>query len=260
MRYLILAALAAVPAFAQTQFEFGVVESLIEGDPFVSVMRIDISAGTPAPGCNTLEISTRAGLDLRGTGLSLCVDTVGSSGMTFQGQSLFDIDLLSAPFDRVLDVILAKDAEFPSTGITHVRLDLVSYDDMSWVSLSFPLGLADSLRRGLVDREQFWSMADVSMLEVGTASTPLEFRPPLAFQLSESRTVTEIVEEPVERGGQAWKSLILPGWGQISSGEGIGWVNLLVEAGAVGLYLSDYEEEGLAVLGTNHVISFFDLL
>lgn len=260
MRYLLLLAAACCAASAQTPFEFDVVRALIEGDPFVSVMRIQLAPGSPEPGCNTLEISARAGLDFHGTGLSLFVDTVDVASMSFSGQSLFDIDLLSRPFDRVLTVIREKNREFPSTHITHVRLDLVASDDMTWISVEFPLTLADSLQTGLVDRERFWSSARVSMLEIGTASTPLEFRPPLAFDMPDTRVV-EIPEEVREnRSGQAWKSLLIPGWGQLSEGEGVGWINLLIEAGAVGLYLSGSEEEGLAVLGTNHIVSFVDLL
>lgn len=260
MRYLLLLAAACCAASAQTPFEFDVVRALIEGDPFVSVMRIQLSPGSPEPGCNTLEISARAGLDFHGTGLSLYVDTVDVASMSFSGQSLFDISLLSRPFDRVLTVIREKNREFPSTRITHVRLDLVASDDMTWVSVEFPLTLADSLQNGLVDRERFWSSASVSMLEIGTASTPLEFRPPLAFDMPDTRVVAMPEEVREDRSGQAWKSLLMPGWGQLSEGEGVGWINLLVEAGAVGLYLSGSEEEGLAVLGTNHIVSFVDLL
>jgi len=260
LRYLLLLAAACCAAFAQTPFEFAVVRSLIEGDPFVSVMRIQLEPGSPQPGCNTIEISARAGLDFHGTGLSLYVDTLDVASMSFRGQSLFDISLLSRPFDRVLTVIREKNREFPSTRITHVRLDLVSSDDMTWISTEFPLALADSLQNGLVDREYFWSTIGVSMLEIGTASTPLEFRPPLAFDMPDARAVTTVEEVRGGRSGQAWKSLLMPGWGQLSEGEGVGWINLLVEAGAAALYFTGNEEAGLAVLGTNHVISFVDLL
>jgi hypothetical protein len=260
LRYLVFAFILCSAASSQTPFEFGVVRALVEGDPFVSVMRIELDSGSPAPGCNTLELSARAGLDLDGTGLSLFVDTVDASGITFSGQSLFDISLLSGPFDRILQVIQDKNREFPSTRVTHVRLDLVAYDDLSWISLEFPLTLADSLQSGIIDREQFWSLAGVTMLEIGTASTPLLYRPPLSFDLPETRQEEVVITRSTGNGSQAWKSLLLPGWGQLASGEGVGWVNLLVEAGAVGLYVSGYEEEGFAVLGTNHLVSFFDLL
>jgi hypothetical protein len=58
---------------------------------------------------------------------------------------------------------------------------------------------------------------------------------------------------------QPWKSLLLPGWGQLSSGRGVGWLNLAVEAGGIALLVSGEDETGLAVLGVNHLISFIDL-
>ncbi len=260
MRIIGLVLLFCSVASAQTPFEFAVVRQLIEGDPFVSVMRIDLVSGSPAPGCNTVELSARAGLSISGEGHSVYADTVCDGRVTFAGQSLFRMDIYSSQFDRILQVLLEQSRAFPSTRVTHARLDVVSPDDMSWISITFPLTLADSLRSGLVAREAFWSLAEVTSLEVGTALFPLAFRPPLDFSMPESGTPVDVAVETRGSGGHAWKSLVLPGWGQIASGSGVGWLNLLVEACGIGLYASGYEEEGLAVVGVNHIVSFMDLL
>ena len=66
-----------------------------------------------------------------------------------------------------------------------------------------------------------------------------------------------VISEP--RSTEPWKSLVLPGWGQLDAGVGAGWVNLLVEAGGIVLLVSGEDEAGLAVLGVNHLVSFVDL-
>ena len=45
---LALFVLLASAAFAQTPFEFGVVQDLIGGEPYVSVISIKLSSGVPA--------------------------------------------------------------------------------------------------------------------------------------------------------------------------------------------------------------------
>ena len=65
----------------------------------------------------------------------------------------------------------------------------------------------------------------------------------------------------MEEGNHAWKSLILPGWGQMSAGSGIPVVNILMEiGGAALLFTEEYSEVGIGVLAVNHFISFADLL
>ena len=65
----LLAALSifgASQVFAQTPFEFAVVEELVGGSPFVSVIRIQLNHGVPQPGRTQLELTTRAGMMLEG--------------------------------------------------------------------------------------------------------------------------------------------------------------------------------------------------
>lgn len=259
-RFLLVVPFAAAAAAAQTPLEFAIVEELIEGDPFVSVMRIDLSPGSPVPGSTTLELSARTGLSMSLTSLSVYTDTLTSGGLALQGQSLFDLGVESSGFDRVISVILDNTRRFSSTRVTHVRLDLVSPDDMSWITLGFPLTTADSLASGLLGRDEFWSRAEVMSLEIGTACFPPAFAPPVDYSAPlRDGGPMEIVEPPADRS-MAWKSLILPGWGQLSSGRGVGIVNILVEAAGIGLYASGHEEAGIAVVGANHLVSFTDLL
>lgn len=259
-RFLLALPVAAAAAAAQTPLEFAIVEELIEGDPFVSVMRIDLAPGSPVPGSTTLELSTRTGLSVGLTSLSVYTDTLTSGGLALSGQSLFDLGVESSGFDRVISVILEKTGQYPSTRVTHVRLDLVSPDDMSWITLDFPLSTADSLASGLLGRDEFWSRAEVRSLEIGTACFPPVFAPPVDYSVPErDGGVAETVQVPEERS-MAWKSLILPGWGQLSSGRGVGIVNILVEAAGIGLYASGYEEAGIAAVAANHLVSFADLL
>ena len=137
---------------------------------------------------------------------------------------------------------------------------LISHDDMSWVSIRCPIERTDSLIAGTISHMDFWNRTEVWELEIGTGGMAVTADAPTLIELYSPPVDT--IPEPVfdHASAHAWKSLVLPGWGQLSSGRGIGWVNLLVEAGGVALILTEYEEAGAAVLGVNHIISFVDVL
>jgi hypothetical protein len=256
MKYLYPLVLAAAAASAQTPFEFAVVKDLVQGSPHVSVISIEIQRGTPEAGSSTLRIAARTGLVISPTLHTIYPDTTG----LFIGQTLFCMDVEEEPVERVLSVLSDECDAFPGMGITHLALDLVSYDDMSWLSIQCSMRTADSIAAGLLPFEYIWDRSEVSGLEIGTAGFVLDFTPPVSV----TRPVLAAADTASTRvsgsAGQAWKSLVLPGWGQLASGEGTWWINILVEAGGVGLALSGHEREGVAVLGANHILSFFDLL
>ncbi|NLP06485.1 hypothetical protein GX411_11130 [Candidatus Fermentibacteria bacterium] len=247
--------LVAALAAAQTPFEFAVVRELIQGDPYIGVMRIEISPDDPAPGARTLEIAARAGFDLRASSHSIFPDTAAM----FAGQTTFTLDTDATKLVRLFRVICDESRSF-SAGITHLSVDLVSPDDMSWLSMKCSLTLADSMASGLVALDEFWSRAEVTSLEISTGCLPLEFEPPVPLARHAAAAVERSEEPSAGSSRHAWKSLILPGWGQAASGEGLWWVNLAIEAGGVFLILSDHENEGYAVLGANHLAGFADLL
>lgn len=255
LAFLLFAAGSA--ALAQTPFEFAVVEDLIEGDPFISVLRIRTVPGLPVPGRTQLQLSTRAGLTLVGES---CIypDSMTGSEVTFVGLAEYTAAVPTATLDRIFTVLRDCMGRFPGTGITDISLDVVSVDDMSWVSVECSRARMDSLLDGEVSHLDFWRSASLRELEVGTALFQTALRWPGA---PTDYTPDLSVQDPVTtpRTTQPWKSLLLPGWGQLSAGEGVGWINLLVEAGGIALLLSDEQEAGAAVLGVNHLVSFVDL-
>lgn len=247
--------LVAAFAAAQTPFEFAVVRELIQGEPYIGVMRIEVSPDDPAPGAITLEIAARAGFDLRASSHCIFPDTAAM----FAGQTTFTLDTDATRLARLFQVICDQSRNFRA-GITHLSVDLISPDEMSWLSMKCALALADSMASGLVALDEFWSRAEVTSLEIGTGCLPLEFEPPVPVSRPAAAAAEQRDEPSAGSSGHAWKSLILPGWGQAASGEGLWWVNLAIEAGGVFLVLSDHENEGYAVLGANHLAGFADLL
>jgi hypothetical protein len=245
---------------AQTPFEFGVVQDLIQGEPYVSVISIKVSGGVPSSGCTMLEMAVRAGLIFEGESSSFMPDSLLPGGVRFTGQILYNGVVPESTIERIFSVIKTNLDKFPGTRVTHVSLVLISHDDMSWVSIRCPMERADSLLAGMIDHLDFWMRTDVWELEIGTGGMPVTADAPTisAMYAPSMGTVPDVRID--NASAHAWKSLVLPGWGQLSSGRGIGWLNLLVEAGGVALILSDHDEAGAAVLGVNHIISFADLL
>jgi len=248
-------------SLSQTPFEFGVVQNLIQGEPFISVISIKTVNGTPAAGCATLEMTVRAGLVFVGESSSFLPDSLIPGNVSFSGQVLYSGTLPVSIFERLLSVISSNMNRFPGTGITHLSFDLISVDDMSWVSIQCPLSRMDSLLDGRIDHLEFWRRTEVLELEVGTYNMPVTADAPRLIQqaIPLSGTIEPEIDRYPSASSQAWKSLVLPGWGQLSSGRGFGWLNLAVEAAGIALIVSENEEAGAAVLGVNHVISFIDL-
>jgi len=255
MRFLLPLVAFAMAAAAQTPLEFAVVKDLVQGTPHVSVISMEIRRGEPLPGSVTMHMAARVGLVLTPSLHSIYPDTSGH----FLGETLYRMDVDSVPVQRVFSVVSTECRAFPGMGVTHIALDLVSYDDMSWLALSCPLGLVDSISRGLRPFGDLWEGSSMSNLEIGTAGFALEFTPPVDVTRPVIARADTVPVVPCGSGG-AWKSLVLPGWGQASTGRGAWWINMLVEAGGVGLVLSDHEREGIAILGANHLLSFFDML
>lgn len=258
MRFILALLLIAFLAFGQTPFEFALVEDLIGGSPFVSVIRIEIVSGVPEPGSRQLVLTTRAGMLLEGE-QAIFPDSSTSSHVVFSGLVQYRASIPVNTVQRVLSVISDCLDRFPGMGITDLALDVVDVNDLSWISIDCPIARIDSVLEGTLTHEQFWRRADLREFEVGTVLLSTEMRPPLVPDWSTAVDTIPLSVEPELRPAQPWKSLLLPGWGQLSSGRGIGWLNLAVEAGAVALIVSGEDEAGIAVLGANHFISFIDL-
>jgi hypothetical protein len=259
MRHISMFMLFAVctAAVAQTPFEFAVVEDLIEGSPFISVLRIKTVSGLPVAGRTQLQLSTRAGLFLTGES---CIypDSMGDGEVSFVGLTEYTASVPTATIERIFEVLTDCMGRFPHTGITDISLDVVSVDDMSWIAVDCSAERMDSLLDGSISHLEFWRTISLRELEVGTALFQTALRWPGAP--ADFTPVAE-ADHPVyaTRVAEPWKSLILPGWGQLDAGVGAGWINLLVEAGGIALILSDESDMGMAVLGVNHLVSFIDL-
>ncbi len=258
---LALLAAAAAAVCAQTPFEFDVVRQLIEGDPHVSVLRIEILPDTPVDGETTLSLTTRAGLYVYGRDNRIYPDSQNARDVVFSGAVRYTA---AAPRDRlarILRVVSGNLQRYPGIGADHLELDFLSGDDMSWLRVRLPISLVDSYIRDETPELELWKRAEIWSAEVGTSNFPLEVEPPLPTVgvVSEADTVTLLRYPAASR--HAWKSALLPGWGQLASGRGIGWINLAVEAGGAALLATEeYREAGAAVLATNHIVSVMDLL
>jgi len=129
---------------------------------------------------------------------------------------------------------------------------------MSWIAIDCPISSVDSLLAGTLSHIDFWRQADLKELELGTALLMTRMQFPGVPDFTPPEPVV-IEPEPIQRTASPWKSLILPGWGQLDAGQGVGWINLLVEAGGVALIVSGEKEAGIGIIGANHIVSFFDL-
>ena len=174
MRSMILMCLLFVSvSVAQTPFEFGVVQDLIAGQPFVSVISIKISHGSPVSGCTMLEMAARGGLVFEGKSNSFLPDSLTPGSVRFSGQILYDGIVPVSSVERIFSVISSNMRRFPGTRITHIALDLISVDDMSWISIRCPVERMDSLLAGNLDHLQFWRRTDIWELEIGTCGMPV---------------------------------------------------------------------------------------
>ncbi len=258
MRIIIALLLFAFLAWGQTPFEFAVVQDLVQGTPFISVLRIQIDPGAPEPGRSQLELSVRMAMQLSGK-QDVYPDSANSTQVVFSGLVDYSAAVPVNELDRVFSVLEDCMDRFPGMGITDLALDVVDVDDMTWISIDCPMSRVDSVLQGTISHQKFWQEAQLREFEVGTLSLPTRLRQPLMPEISElPDTIPDLSVSAVPHA-QPLKSLILPGWGQLSSGRGIGWLNLAVEAGGIALLASGEEERGIAVLGVNHIISFIDL-
>ncbi len=244
---------------AQTPFEFAVVQDLIQGEPFVSVLRIQITRGVPEQGRNLLELTTRAGMTMEGEH-SVYPDSLSVSNVEFSGLLEYSASVPMYTINRVFTVLEDCLDRFPGMRITDLALDVVGVDDMSWIGITCRISSVDSVLNGSLSQLDFWRSVELREFEVGTAGFPTLLRRPgtSAFYLNED-IPDPAPELEVSDSVHPWKSLLLPGWGQIDSGRGFGWLNIAVEAGGIALLVSGEKETGIAVLGVNHLISFIDL-
>jgi hypothetical protein len=257
MRFIVAALLISFLSFGQTPFEFAVVEELIGGTPFVSVIRIEINSGVPEPGRKQLVLTTRAGMMMEGE-QAVFPDSSTAGNVVFSGLVQYRASIPVHTMDRVFSVLSECMDRFPGMGLTDLALDVVDVNDLSWISVECPISMIDSVLAGTMTHEQFWRSASLKEFEIGTVLFPTEMRQPLVPDWS-TRVDTLPVVRLAAPSAQPWKSLLLPGWGQLSAGRGIGWLNIAVEAGGVALLATGEDETGFAVLGVNHLISFIDL-
>jgi hypothetical protein len=249
----------AAASVAQTPFEFAVVQHLVGGEPHVSVLRIEIVPDQPFAGDKQLQIAARAGLYMLADTHSLFADSTDRTDVLFTGSLRYSIAVPLGTVRRIMEVLAEDIQRFSMTGISHLSLDLLSADDMTWMSVRCPISMMDSVLQGHIGLLEFWRKSEISRMELGTYDFPVAIEP-----IGELGVRTLVDTITVYRGGSgsrhAWKSLLLPGWGQLSSGRGIGWLNMLADAAGVALLVSDETEAGAAVLGVNHLVSFIDLL
>jgi hypothetical protein len=260
MHYILAIFILASMAFAQTPFEFAVVQELVGGEPFVSIIRIKINPGVPEPGRTQLELTTRAGMIMQGE-QSVYPDSSTPDYVVFSGLVEYKAKIPVYTINRVFSVLSDCMNRFPGMRITDLALDVVDTSDLSWISIKCSMTSIDSVLNGTLSHEAFWQNAELREFEVGTACFPTDMRRPLIPQWSITRDSIPVdsASGSAAISSQPWKSLLFPGWGQISAGRGIGWLNIAVEAGGIALIATGEDETGIAVLGVNHLISFIDL-
>lgn len=256
------AALLLIPMTlaAQTPLEFGIVDDLIRGEPYISPLSIKIVQGQPAPGNATLRMAVRAGVVFSDEGSFLFVDSLAGE-VNLLGRADYRGMISDEPVRRLFNVARSNMRTHGSSGITHFEIDFVTPDDMGWLSVRVPLTAVDSLLAGTMPSFQFWNGVSIIQVQVGMAEFPLRMGCFDPTQVPEARLL-EVTQLAEPAGSHAWKSLLLPGWGQYSAGRGLPLVNLLAEAGGIALLVlsDDYSEVGIGVLVLNHLISFTDLL
>ncbi len=247
----------AVIMQAQTPLEFGIVRDLVGGTPRVSVFSIKTRN---IDGENTLQIAARAGIQFDCTRHAMLTDSMTASDVLLEGQICYTASIIKPTIEHFFSVIRDNMSTHGGGGISQFRVDLITFDEMGWISVTIPLSRVDSLLEGKLTHLEFWAMTPVNEVEVGTSGFPVMNASPLP-DLHGVPETTVFIEVAQQQKNHAWKSLFLPGWGQISSGNGTPIINILAEAGRVVLlFTDDYSEVGIGVLALNHLISFSDLL
>lgn len=246
-------------AMGQTPFEFALVQELVQGTPHISIIRIAIDYGAPEPGRTELEIALRGAVTFTG---DICIypDSTMHDNLNLIGRAEYSGEISTVLTDRFFEVLFGCLDDFPGMNITDLALDVVSPDGLSWLALESPLSRIDSLQNGEMNRTDFWKGVSLREIEVATGGFTSMYEIPSAIIQPSVDTIPQNdIVIPLVSSVQPWKSLILPGWGQISSGNGFGWINIVIEAGGAALLISGETQIGCAVLSVNHIISFFDL-
>ncbi len=247
----------AAVMMAQTPLEFGIVRDLVGGTPRVSVFSIKTRN---IDGENTLQIAVRAGIQFDCTRHTMFTDSMTGTEVLVDGQICYTASIAKPTVEHFFTVIRENMAAHGSGGITRFQVDLITLDEMGWISATIPLSRADSLLEGRLTHLEFWAMTPVNEVEVGTGGFSVINASPLPALHGAPETAVFTEAAQYEKN-HAWKSLLLPGWGQISSGTGIPIINILAETGGIALlFTDDYREAGIGVLALNHLISFSDLL
>lgn len=244
-------------ALAQTPLEFGIVQDLVGGEPRISVYSIKTVS---SQGETTMQLAARAGISFQCTRHSMLADTVTPEAVMIQGQVSYSASIYNDAVQRLFSVIRSRMRTHGSGGISRFQIDLITPDEMGWISVSVPLTRVDSLLDGSLDPMAFWAITPVREVEVGTLGFPVVNQSPLP-EIHGAPLPPHTVQTVVQENNCAWKSLVFPGWGQACAGEGLPIVNILIEAGGVALlFTDDYMEAGIGILAANHLISFTDLL
>ncbi len=244
---------------AQTPLEFGIVRDLVGGTPRISVFSIKTRN---IDGENTLQIAARAGVQFDCTRHSMLIDSMTYSDVLVNGQINYSASISKSTLEHFFTVIRENMNSSGGGGISQFHVELITSDEMGWISVVAPLSRVDSLLDGSMTHLQFWAMTPVNEVEVGTGGFAVANESPLP-DLHGAPDVPVVADIVMYQPSSvhAWKSLILPGWGQMASGEGMPLVNILTEiGGAALLFTEDYREVGIGVLAVNHLISFSDLL
>lgn len=240
---------------AQTPFEFAIVQDLIQGEPFISVLRINIEG-------NVLELSVRGGMVPSTDIHRISHGETIADGFTVMGLTSYDLFLPADKLYRVFQVFSSSRRRFSMTSINLLELDVLAIDELSWLSLEIPVFLMDSLLDGSLEREEFWNRIDIGPVDIATWNTLLRVGPYDAATLFEPvDPLAQVPDTIVEEFSKSYpiRSLLLPGWGQISSGRPSGWGSIIIEIAGIGLIVRGYENEGIAALGVNHLVSFLDM-
>lgn len=244
-------------AAAQTPLEFGIVQDLVGGTPRISIYSIKTTTGD---GTTTLQIAARAGVQFTCTRHSLLTDTMAADQVMLNGQVCYSASIVNSVVEHLFSVIRNRMSIHGTGGITFFQVDLITSDEMGWISVSVPVSRVDDLLNNTISHTDFWAMTPVREIEVGTMGYPVLNESPLP-ELHGAPGLPVQMEAAVAETGSAWKSLVFPGWGQISSGEGLPLVNIIAEiGGAALLFTDDYRDAGIGILVVNHLISFTDLL
>lgn len=256
MKYALLFLVSALLQ-AQTPLEFGIIDDLIRGEPYVSPLSIKVVQGSA--GNATLRMALRAGVVFSDEGSFIFVDSLADQ-VNLLGRADYRGLVDNASITRIFTVVRSNMRVHGTSGINRFAVDLVTPDDMGWIAIETDLARVDSLLEGTMSPYAFWNTVNIAQVQVGMADFPLSVGLFDATQVPDI-VVSQVAETGASTGSHAWKSLVLPGWGQYSAGTGLPLINILAEAAGIALLLSDdYLNVGVGVLALNHIISFTDLL